>query len=67
MNPVFPSLKTTQFMFPGTHTQGRPCHIEHSEEIVLLFELTTYSCAILTKGASFVSWGTLFCASPSVE
>ena len=55
MNSVFPSSKTTQFMFPGTHTQGRPCQIERSEQIGLLFELTAYSCAMLTKEASFVS------------
>lgn len=69
MNSVFPSSKPTQFTFPRTHThtQGRPCQIEHSEQIGLLFELTAYSCAMLTKEASFVSWGTLFCASPSVE
>jgi hypothetical protein len=42
-------------MLPATHTQGRPRHIERSEEIGLLFELMTYSCAMLTKGASFVS------------
>jgi len=38
-----------------THTKGRPCQIEHSEQIGLLFELTAYSCAMLTKEESFVS------------
>jgi len=55
MNSVFPSSKTTQFMSPGTHTQGKPCQIEQSEQIGLLSELTAYSCAMLTKEAPFVS------------
>jgi len=55
------------YVSKNTHTQGRPCQIEHSEQIGLLFELTAYSCAMLTKEASFVSWRTFFCASPSVE